>query len=381
MNPMIRGGQYDNSVLVSEPQYWRNCTPSCGAWAYVNSYTNTKSVDSGYFTGVNIPDYHRRKRAGELLPQTPFKKFKVSGSTEGSAFLQIWSGSNHSEYKLDSYNPLATWILTEDNLTPYIPTEDYIQDAMARVYSAGHDTLTFLAELPQVLAMFKTCVPSLVKLLLPTGRANRKLKLKQVASAWLMGRYGWRPLYYDIVSLNEAVKRASPKLERLSKSCGNTTYEGNVTTGTSTLTYEYRDVTTSDAIKVGCRANVVADITVSNFSFNPLVTGWEKVPFSFIVDWVIGVGRFLSAVSFLSTATRYSSSRGYKIIMTRVVQSVNRPRYSYIQLNTGQLATSVAELKVRTPATVPVYPQFRLRLNAYKVMDLVALVVQALTRH
>jgi hypothetical protein len=128
---------------------------------------------------------------------------------------------------------------------------------------------------------------------------------------------------------------------------------------------------------VSLAASVTADIQPPRFAFNPAVTVWELTTLSFALDWFIAVGTWLEAMSFLVLVDKYYASSGYLVKITKesVAGNFSPNGYGYTG-NVYGYTKSEGIKKARVPATVPSYPQFRLNLDAWKIADLLALLVQ-----
>jgi hypothetical protein len=156
----------------------------------------------------------------------------------------------------------------------------------------------------------------------PFGRArelledaiNRKLHymrrgystLKAFESAWLETRYGWRPTMYDIWGAAKAsahnqpkagtllVARAGTELNWKSSEVSTGSYGGpcdrtwqRKTRVNGGVIYTPRDLSAA-AWKRRCLG-----LTLDNIPS----TLWEIVPFSFVVDWFVGIGPWLRAAT------------------------------------------------------------------------------------
>lgn len=124
-----------------------------------------------------------------------------------------------------------------------------------------------------------------------------------VPSRWLELQYGWLPLLSDIYAIGNDIFRVPTFKVR-------TTFHDNVFNRTrvqSSEPYGYLDSTfeCSDHYRhtLVTRFTVDSDFvtTMDNIGvLNPLLVAWEAVPFSFIVDWFIPVGDWLSSLSALN---------------------------------------------------------------------------------
>jgi hypothetical protein len=248
------------------------------------------------------------------------------------------------------------------------------QMAAANCYEQGFDVLTFLAELTEVRKMFLAAGKKLYKLQFPRS-------LRELACEWLAYRYGWRTLYYDLKSLDKAVKSLHEMAERTrhsgrsyAASAGSSTDHWE--SGNANILWDY---TLQREWEITALGSVTADISMSAFQFNPVVTAWEIIPFSFVIDWFLGVGKAISASSFLTLASRYAASGGWRYQCTQHFNVELAEILNTIDIASEhgqQTATLEFERTTRCPCNVPYTPHFNLRLNTAKVLDLMALIAQ-----
>jgi hypothetical protein len=250
----------------------------------------------------------------------------------------------------------------------------YVTEAAAKIYSTGYDALTAIAELTEIRAMFMSATKKLWHLDFPKN-------WKTLRSAWLEGRYGWRTFFYDLRSLDEAIRNFDETRTRHSERSGKqhtTSVLSSSTIDHTTWGYDLVQETTS---VISMRGSVVADITVPKFQFNPLQTGWELIPFSFVVDWFVNVGSALAAINFIAFSSNYSASKGYKITICRETTTANvwhngGTSFDFLDFSFGMNARSEGMIEKRVPCGVPILPSFSVKLNAWKVVDLLALLSQ-----
>lgn len=170
---------------------------------------------------------------------------------------------------------------------------------------------------------------------IPSGRALWKHDVKpspnNLANHWLEYSYGWKPLLSDIYGSAELISR---------------TYNEN---RPSSVKVSARDIQNEDRINGTAasgsavfrvrRKAVVEDRVTYTVEFkedsavasrlaqtgisNPLLLAWELVPYSFVVDWFLPVGTYLSAIDATNglTFTRGSVSRVRSI--DRVLTLIN----------------------------------------------------------
>lgn len=122
------------------------------------------------------------------------------------------------------------------------------------------------------------------------ANANRKF-LKDSGGMWLEYHLGWKPLIGDIHSALDVLQRGFPPFRVTGRARG---YKSKVAANTSTR-YWFQE----QNLRVQLKATVnVSDPNLWQANqlglINPAVVLWELVPFSFIVDWFLPVGDFLS---------------------------------------------------------------------------------------
>ncbi len=341
--------------------------------------TIERSVDFRKTTGECIPNYHARRKRGELLPHTNFSQFEVKGDSWGSIDY-TYKADNCRSYNTSHFGHREDrnyeWVPSEAHLRTYAPEFSYeIQKAAAAISSSGHDTLTFLAELAKTKRMVKNLLTSIV-----TGKFD--FSIASVPGKWLELRYGWRTLLFDIEDLHSALVEFDTMRTRYSQRSGS-----NLRSSHEEAPWTIWDnggareeAWYEDTVNISVRGSVTADVTPPRFSLNPVITGWELVPLSFVLDWVINVGMWLESLSFLAMSSKHVASGGYKIELIRQfytkVNVYNDAASPYSYGSYYSTSRCVATLTERFPSSVSLIPQSQLRLNEFKVLDLCALILQ-----
>lgn len=376
-----RSESYDTSTnqLVHMYETKNNGTPYL-----ISTWTGLRQLSRGGYQGFAIPDFHSRKRKGELLPQTPWRKLELAGSMAGEYDLTyLYKGYTYHQ-TIDATYVLtdpSNWAVSEEELDAAAVMDfGYVQEAAAKIYSSGFDALTWLAELASVRTMFLGAAKKLANLELPKNWKKlplRKRTWKKLVNEWLEGRYGWRTLIFDIFNINECITSWNNKKTRLSERSGTRYRDIAQTAWNSETTYFTRLHTMNRVVEVGLTGTVVADIEVPKIQFNPLQTAWELIPLSFVLDWFWSVGKSIQAISFLAHQAKYSASAGLYVRIEKSYDiNISATKTGYISGNCWSRGSSFGELRVRTPCNVPLTPHLTLRLNAFKVLDLVAIATQ-----
>lgn len=368
-----------NELVVSE-------TPTLHSWS------NTSCGESGSYTassqpahtriyqfstalGWRTPGWRKIRNSGALLPMTRWSKFQVSSAVTASE--RYWCDSSNRKRKYTNYwrawpdlsTMGKTWFESRMDINPDL--EYYVQQAAAAIYSKGWDAGTFLAEIGQLRRMLSGVGKKIDDL--SQGRSPGELH-----NLWLEGRYGWRTLLYDIQDLREVLSSANERRSRYREQKGAT-----LTGSTSdSSTGSSAGITAEDSYDlswtVNARGVVIADIDVPDFQFNPLTTAWEVTRLSFVVDWLLNVGQALEAASFTLMAKDHKACGGYKVDFNLVGQSRLVSKGSNVSATHSADWTSLGTIVSREPMSVSSLPRMKLRLNEFKVIDLLALVRQRL---
>lgn len=328
--------------------------------------------------GECIPGFHKKKREGVLLPATNFIQFEAHGKVvPGTATIHTQGSGWWMRNDTTNYAYPGAWWLTQDDLLKHVDYDAphvFVQGAAAQIYSGGHDMLTFLAELKKSVVSFKKIAGYFRKGGIPK-RAD------ELFGVWLEGRYSARTFAYDLQDLYEAVTRVDDGRTRFSERTGSTTktFESNLQEGLAIGGGSY-NVLHSDVVTVSTRGHVVADMEPPVFQFNPVVTGYELLPWSYMADWVIGVGTWLEAMSFLLFAKDYQADGGQLVTVERTSDVAGFVPYTGDSNTYSGTITVSATCKAtycwRKPMRVPLEPQRGSGLDNLKLMDVIAMMRQ-----
>lgn len=392
---------------------FRNGT--CSGSNFVVTTTTSQGVSKygwSYANGYRIPNFEKRKAAGELLPMLPWTRVQCRGEIEPGVEKLIQekncNGSSpscslsftwdHTLAGNGTFNPSAgawpAWgIQPHEGYDALDSTGDdphfYVQQAAAAIYTNGWDALTFTSEFHKTARMFVNAKRRFAKLV-EDAIFRRKLprKPKSVSEAlsiasrdWLEYRYGWRILVMDLEEIAKMVKSLDEKRTRWSERRGLT----HSIVVPSTFNYQVlgyncvrHDLT---EWKIGVRGSVTADAKLASARFNLAVTGWELVPFSFVLDWFVYVNQALEALSFYAVTSNYVAATGVEIMGFRSIgdsytttRNSQCPGVSITYTPPTWKRKSTLHIRQRSPASVNTRPQTRIRLNLAKGMDIFSLI-------
>lgn len=326
-------------------------------------------------SGETIANFHKRKKRGELLRPTPWRQYEVSLNRKGN-YRNVSLQSGYDTEKLNYWVPddddeypilTASRDALETVMSPYFDKygQLMVNEAAAAIYSRGHDSLTFLAELKKTASMFKDLKKGLYRLL--AGKDPRQL--------WMQYRYSWRTLMYDIEDLSNAVQELGHARTRFNERQGRSFREVNtlVKTGTKTGKFSWK-LTVKESLEISIRGNVTSDIQPPSFQFNPAITAWELTKLSFVLDWLINVGRWLETLSFLALQERTVAAVGAHVTSTREGTITKTWQDSDYDTEFDFTSHSVSSLTYRDPTSVSAkFPDLDPNLDVPKVLDLVSI--------
>lgn len=201
---MPASGEIDRSI-DTEWEAESRSIPENNLLFHDSGYTTTV-IDTEKWSGSLTPRFYARMRAGELLPHTSWRHLTQQGEvTAGSWGSHNKIGNAHYYYlkkPRNKHDPRPSegeldGVINSSSINPH----SLVQAAAAGIYSSGHDTFTFIAELHKVYDLVRNGLESIINLC--TGRTP--------AQSWLEYRYGWRILYYDYVELSKILQELGEK--------------------------------------------------------------------------------------------------------------------------------------------------------------------------
>lgn len=206
---------------------------------------------------------------------------------------------------------------------------------------------------------------------------------KKSANAWLMFNYGVKPLINDLQGAVKAYQKGLIR-ERYYVQSSKNTFEDNRHLSYENGNYHYTEdwtlkIDTSTRVKYEVTDAQLA--TIASFGItNPFELGWELTKFSFVVDWMVGIGDWLGSLD-ASLGKTFVGSSVTQFTKTKLAghrwskQTV--PGYTSFQ---GAASWNWQQIDVRrTPSAswdIPYLPAFKDNLGLYHVATSVALLRQ-----
>lgn len=155
------------------------------------------------------------------------------------------------------------------------------------------------------------------------SRFNRRFGINPnttAANYWLQYQYGWKPLLNDVKNAAEAVAEAvnrnddrSTSRVRSSRTYSRAWSDSNYTLEANPL---YKGAV-SGYVRVSRRAvwrfkPTAADLPGLFGLTNPFEVVWEIIPFSFVADWFLPIGNYLSSLDAPLRFTHVGGTVGYR---------------------------------------------------------------------
>lgn len=138
-------------------------------------------------------------------------------------------------------------------------------------------------------------------------RRLKRLKFRDAQNAWLEFQYGWRPILNDIFGgialVNQGIRANETHIHAVRRIREDLTVSP-ATLSESQTQESWQDLNSTQSGTVSTEVKFRARISDATIAYltslellNPLYTVWVATPFSFVIDWMIPVGDWLSSLS------------------------------------------------------------------------------------
>lgn len=243
------------------------------------------------------------------------------------------------------------------------------------------DLLSSVAEQSQ--QGFRRTARKYVDFVIGWKRKIRKLELKDISRAWLTAQYELIPLASDVFAVAQALNGA------LTRNGIDLTFKGHHRSSHSPKPLVSRGYSWGSHAPAGdyeCHAkgkfkfvvNPSLDTAAQLTSLDPLVIGWNLMPWSFVIDWIYDVGSWVSA---METKARYASSFKGGYITTRFVSEAGFNQYVSGKSGGGRVSAQINSLiktktctrTVYSSLPTPVKPRLNLEFGSKTLLNAAAL--------
>ncbi len=332
--------------------------------------------------GQTTPNFHALKKSGALIPYTAWLQQSVEHHFNHGTYTDDLGAGPRTWTDLDfpvTYHGLMINNVHSPADTAY--AQSYVQAAASNIMNSGWDALTFASEIPNLGRMFRGVAKRMKRLherkysFKPQrGKRGNLGKEFSFENLWLEGRYGWRTLAYDVRDFSDAVANFDESRRIWTERVGSSVsvqdvYQVDTPWQAGTVTSHVTDTTTHSI-----RGAVAAEVSPARFIIDPLQTGWELAPYSFVIDWFLGVGNSLASTKLQLLAKAHTASVGVKSVSKRTVNCTATPNGSYEQTYNGSYSGVFTQTS-RVPTFISLLPSFTGRLlDAQLVLDMRALV-------
>jgi len=301
-------------------------------------FPNTDIGGSRQWSGVDMPKGWRRlgikpEEHNYTLKKQTFKQSKsnlYNGSVLlGSAYAMtpsqmpfLPSGGVPANTRLEAWSRLATKIRGHDFDASIFMSESVLSVQLIV------DTIRSLAaacrycRLGQWGPMVRSLARSYSGPKKDREKWQRAMNKGDLAAALLAVRYGWTPMLNDVL---EACKAFDALMGGKSL-----TFRASYKTGGSTkygCTNSNGVVTAEDVFRCHLKATLKEKVSMTRSLglLNPIPTIYERIPFSFVLDWFIPVGTYLQEWAFFNgLEARYTET----LVVERNSRVSKRPTYS-----------------------------------------------------
>lgn len=376
------------------------------SYSVTDSFNNVSTFSETSFgdvvNSVNTPGYFSKVRKGNHLPVNPFSSSQEAiestpGFSKGTIYrysTKEGEGSSQGHYAF----VYACHNLRNNANIPKLPSinsDALLVDAEAAARTASWDFGTFAVEFQQTRDLVLKAVQrhrKRVDDIMSPKRRNAPKTWDHFAQEWLEYRFGWRQLMFDYRDAMEAYQNLREKHESLVR---RTAYAEETNVSTKTLLTNYLPNVSASAFQADVEWKATRTLSVragvahlrsfaNDVAFiDPLVTAYEIIPYSFIVDKFVNVGNNLTAMSPFYTgrlAHAFVTTRDDLTIVAKWAPRVHSRLRNGYRVEDFSASPSICVwnrvIKTRTPRSV-VSPSlaFRPNLKTTDLVDIAAIVL------
>lgn len=276
----------------------------------------TKISNAGSITSVRTPNWRNLTSRQRKRINNPFSYgFTQIIRKEGTITYKQWEGPDRVTFGDIGHDQCSA--------APFPTFRDDSQDkarskVLSRLKSSSINLGQAFAERKQTVNLIATNVNRIATAALAIRRGNLKhaselfgvrvsgKRLKSqippspsnLSNHWLEYSYGWRPLVNDIYGAAEAIAKTYGNLPLITAVSAVGKFEGKKVdrfTGTGVgVNMRSECQSTSRYVLHYTEDDTFSRVMSQTGISNPLLLAWELVPYSFVVDWFIPLGTYLS---------------------------------------------------------------------------------------
>lgn len=382
--------------------------PYTGTTVHVGTTTDCTNASVTLKRGIKNADWPKRRAAGQIVISPYYLK---KGLFEGSTFSVNRTSPDvyRYDYEINGVGVPATVVSS-------VFAKTFISSALAdshesQARTAAHSNVgkaafemgVFLLEGKESAKMLMDRYNKLVRVVTRTVyQAKQRSKrpgdwLQEFANLWLRQRYGVEPLLKDLESLIN-LDKPNPKIREISlgrsvPTESSASFTSAYSTSNALCWTDFR-VSGFEKQITSCKVGVFADYAVHNPLWwlcrqlglsAPVSIVYELTRLSFVFDWFINLGEYIMSyemqAGIIVTDSWATIRTHYELDLTML--------YSYgnaADLVADQYAGPIGKFKlfemsrIRTAITPPLIPTIRVKLDALKILDSLALLTQAIKK-
>lgn len=371
---------------------------------FVNQGTRTITTNIRTYSSVNSPQYFVYNSVPHGLPNNPHEmkrttrnEFPVSRSGQKYTPPPILS-TDWETYTDLFQNMVGSYTDRSYNLAHSSQAyERAKQNCISRIKNMDVNVLQSVAEAQRTMNLVGDTATTIAKAVMAfrKGKPGQGMKLlglqkpkalkptrKAAADNWLAIQYGWLPLLSDVKGAAEALaKKQFPPIFKFKgkASASDSAQRFTQAVGFGVNSSELNYSSEAEVVMGFCMGNY-AQRTLSELGISdPLLVAWELVPWSFVVDWFLPIGKYLEGLDYTSGLT---FKTGYVTRFSRNSWSIIAGSGTYnsggvrFQFNGGPIVTSdniwLSRTRLTAPLTVSL-PQLKNPLSPTHMLNGLAL--------
>jgi len=258
-------------------------------WGYSKKFINHRDRQGFSF---------RKKPRPDALLWNPTDIHVSSGQTFDTVGTMVSNGFTY-QTSCNDWSGSALWV------PPTKMTVENINSFLVKIKSESVNLSVMMGEYKDTARMFEQSAVRLANMYRSARRGKLTSLLKQARKAadpldnWMMYRYGISPFLSDAKAINDLLEQGAnrPLIKKIRGKRNKT----KIVTDVILLGNHRRTVHIGSMQRVA-----MVEYQASNLRLmqelgltNPVNTAWELIPFSFVVDWFIGIGDYLSSLDAL----------------------------------------------------------------------------------
>jgi hypothetical protein len=370
---------------------------------FVNSGTRTVTASTRTYTSVNSPQYYKYSKIPHGLPDNNHE-MKLTTRTEfpvsryGQKYTPLPILSTDWDSYIDLFqNMVGLYTDRSYNLSHSAQAyERAKQNCIDRVKNMDINVGQSIAELQRTMDLVGDTAMTIAKSIraFKRGKISQGFKLlgirkpkgivpsKKAADDWLAVQYGWLPLLDDVKGAAEALakKQFPPVFKFKGRSSASDSAQIHTQAIGYGITFKESGYRSDAEVMMAFCMNNYTSRTLNELGItDPLSIVWELVPWSFVVDWFIPIGKYLQSVDYtdgLTFKTGYIvqfSSNSWTAIAGSGTYNSGGVRYNFIG---GPIVSSknvwLSRTKLQGPLAVSL-PQLKNPVNPAHMMNGLAL--------